>query len=168
MSLYVYRERKACVTEKQLFSGTNCFLRAFALKFLVMINGNVLGCNLLLAVLNSPSPSGAFFFISVTSWPRRSIASLLVPSCLNVLCWAAFPNPCPRYYVRWFLQIPPRYLSRQAGGSCTSEYSFSLYKKAFQESYAEQFSIFGFEPSPFWTWRRWPSSQVSPKEKGFP
>lgn len=86
MSLYVDRERKVCVTEKQLFSDTNCFLRAFALKVLVMINGNVLGCNLLLAVSNSPSPSGAFFFISVTSWPRRSIASLLVPSYLNVLC----------------------------------------------------------------------------------
>lgn len=102
MSVYVYRERKVCVTEKQLFSGANCFPRAFALKFLVMINENVLGCNLLLAVSNSFSPSAAFFFISAPSQSRRSIASLLDLYYINVLCWVAFPNPCLRYYVSLF------------------------------------------------------------------
>lgn len=154
--------------EKQLFSDTNCFLRAFALKFLVMINENVLGCNLLLSVSNSRSPSGAFFFIfiSATSWSKRSVTSLLVLSYVKVLCCAAFPNPCPRYYVHCFLQVPPWYISRQARGSCTSGYLFSRYKTVIQEYCAEQFSIFGSELSPFWTWRRKPSSQVSSKEKG--
>lgn len=55
------------VTENQLFPGTNCFPRAFALKFLAMINENVLGYDLLLAVSDSLGPSVAFFFISVAS-----------------------------------------------------------------------------------------------------
>lgn len=144
------------VAEKQLFPGTNCFPQAFALKFLAMINENVLGYDQLLAVSNSLSPSVAFFFISVASWSRESITSLLALSYINVLCWAAFPDPRTRY-VLCLLQIPPWYISRQARGSCTTGYLFNIYKKAFQEYSAEQFFIFVFEPSPFWTWRRGPS-----------
>lgn len=87
--------KEKCVTEKQLSPGTNCFPWAFALKFLAMINENVLGYDLLLAVSNSRSPSVAFF-ISEASWSRGSITSLLAPSYINVPCWAAFPDPHTR------------------------------------------------------------------------
>lgn len=63
--MFVGKEKR--VAEKQLFPGTNCFPQAFALKFLAMINENVLGYDQLLAVSNSLSPSVAFFFISVAS-----------------------------------------------------------------------------------------------------
>lgn len=145
----MFTRKEKRVTEKQLSPGTNCFLWAFALKFLAMINENILGHDLLLAISNSLSPYVAFFFISEASWSRGSITSLLAPSYINVLCWAAFPDPHPRH-VCYLLQLPPWYTSRQARGSCTTGYLFNIYKKAFQEYSAKQFSIFVFEPS-FWT-----------------
>lgn len=148
--MFIGKEKS--VTEKQLSPGINCFLWAFALKFLAMINENVLGYDLLLTVSNSHGPSVAFFLISVASWSRGSIISLLVPSYVNVLCWAAFPDPHPRH-VCCLVLIPPWCISRQARGMCPTGYLFNIYKKAFLEYSAEQFSIFVFEPSPFWTWR---------------
>lgn len=132
MSMYVYRERK-CVAEKQLSPGTNCFPWAFALKFLAMINENVWGYDLLLAVSNSLSPSVALFFISLASWSRESFTSLLAPSYTNVLCWAAFPDPHPRH-VHCLLQFLPWYISRQARGSWTTGYLFNIYKKYFRST----------------------------------
>lgn len=158
MSVYVYREKKVCVTEKQLFSGANCFLRAFALKFLVMINENVLGCNLLLAVSNSFSPSAAFFFISAPSQSRRSIASLLDLYYINVLCWVAFPNPCLRYYVSLFF-TDASLVYFQAG---KRQLYFWLLVQPLQNSISGILCrVFGFDPSPFWTWRRRLPCQLS-------
>lgn len=121
--------KEKCVTEKQPSPGTNCFPWAFVLKFLAMINENILGYDLLLAVSNSLSPSVALFFISLASWSRGSITSFLAPSCINVLCWTTFPDPHPRH-VHCLLQIPPWYTSRQARGRWITGYFFNIYKKS--------------------------------------
>lgn len=67
--MFIGKGNYVCLT-KQFLSGTDCFLRAFALRFLVMINENVLVCSLLLFFSNSLSPSVVFSFISVASWSK--------------------------------------------------------------------------------------------------
>lgn len=70
--MFIGKGNYVCLT-KQFLSGTDCFLRSFALRFFVMINENVLVCSLLLAVSNSLGPSVVFFFISVTSQSKRAV-----------------------------------------------------------------------------------------------